>query len=208
MAHYKLNGDLTDSSGGGYGGTGTMEHGSAVYVAGPPGYGQALKCDPDDGDGWDKVAFSLDALRQCSRQITVALWQYGDPSWDGQNEYNCIFQAYNDDDSDHIAGVYGLLNSHLPFMGQVSFAASGGNPDDYEHVVQENSDPCEYQGQWNHWVFTKDIDEDMGEGITGSMRMYLNGQLWAEWSDFDSAVFVDEGAWGLGFGAGVGGGGP
>jgi len=100
------------------------------------------------------------------------------------------------------------LNCHLPLMGTVCFGAAGDNGSDYEQVCQMASEPSEYQGQWNHWVFTKDLDEDMGRGVTGSQRMYLNGQLWAEWSDFDAEVFVDAGAYGLGFGAGISGIGP
>jgi len=206
---YQLDGDLTDSSAAGYGGTGTMENGNtAVYATGVGGVGQALVCDPADGDGYDKVQVSLDVLRQCTTKIAVELWQYGDPGFDSTGGWNCIFQAYNDDDEDHSAGVYGLINSHLPFMDNVCWFASGaGGSNETNEQLCAASTAAQTQGTWSKWTFTKDTTEDDGRGNLGATRIYLNDVLFAEALGTATEVFVDAGAYGFGFGAGVDGGG-
>ena len=207
VAGYSLDGDLTDSSTGQYGGTGYISYGDPTFSTGVSG--QGMKFLPLDGT-WataDRVNFDLDALRQCTSQISISLWQFGHINWDPVANWNCIFQAYNDDDDDHSVGVYGLLNSHLPFTGNTCFFASGeagkGAEQDCGATTFDQT-----QGRWNHWVFTKDCDEMVGPGVYGRQRFYLNNSLLYEWTDRNAQVFVDAGAYDLGFGAGVGGGGP
>ncbi len=67
-----------------------------------------------------------------------------------------------------------LFNVHLPWSDKNIYFDCGCNSDgsdsDYDRIgklVQQG----DFQGQWNHWTFTKDA-------AIGEMKIYLNGNLW------------------------------
>ena len=94
-------------------------------------------------------------------QITVMAWVYGMPESLPDNTY--FIEGVDEDGRRQ-------FNVHLPWGdGNVYFDAGndGGGYDRISKAAQES----EYEGQWNHWAFTKDA-------TTGSMKIYLNGQLW------------------------------
>jgi len=98
------------------------------------------------------VAIPVGAFSTISDQITISLWQYGDPAVQPRQGY--IFN-----------GVYNPpakeLSSHLPWSnGNVYWDAFGGNR------INKAASASEYRGQWNHWVFLRN---------GGSQMMYLNG---------------------------------
>jgi len=78
VAHYKLDGNLDDSSGNGHNGTlaGDPNY-PAKYVAGPTGHGQAMLFDGTDGHQYVSIGnFNPSAA---TGQLTLALWV----KWDG-----------------------------------------------------------------------------------------------------------------------------
>ncbi len=109
--------------------------------------------------GWDLVELSPEVFETLEGEVTITLWQYGDPEKQPMN--NSIFNGINNEGKR-------VLNSHLPWSnGQVYWDA--GQDGGYDRI-NHNADAEDYEGRWNHWAFTKKISN-------GSMRMYLNGQI-------------------------------
>lgn len=101
-----------------------------------------------------------DAFANISDEVTVSFWCYGDVNYMPANSY--AFEGVNENGQR-------ILNSHLPWSnGQVYWDAgySGG----YDRINAQ-AGTFDYEGQWNHWAFTKDA-------VSGSMKIYLNGALW------------------------------
>lgn len=100
-------------------------------------------------------------MHAISDQISIALWTYGDPDKLPANTF--LFEAYN-------AQNQRELNVHLPWGNGNVIWDCGNDGTGYDRIVN-GAQPSEYKGQWNHWVFTKNAN-------TGSMKIYLNGNLW------------------------------
>ncbi len=78
VAHYKLDGDLKDSSGNGYNGTLVGDPNFPVkYVAGPTGFGQAMLFDGTSGH--QAVELGTFNPSAATGKLTVAMWA----KWDG-----------------------------------------------------------------------------------------------------------------------------
>ncbi|MBN1674645.1 MAG: DUF2341 domain-containing protein, partial [Kiritimatiellae bacterium] len=112
--------------------------------------------------GYEHAFVTNTAFATLANEVTISLWQNGEAALQPSGGF--IF--YSDNGSDRI------LSCHLPFSGDanVYFDANwllAGNED----RIQKAAAPAEYEGQWNHWVFTKDA-------AAGTMRMYLNGAEW------------------------------
>ena len=109
--------------------------------------------------GWDLVELPQEIFETLDGEITITLWQYGDAEKQPMN--NSIFYGADS------AGKK-VLNSHLPWSnGQVYWDA--GQEGGYDRI-NHGADAEDYEGRWNHWAFTKKTDY-------GSMRIYLNGQI-------------------------------
>jgi hypothetical protein len=101
----------------------------------------------------------VEVFDSISNEITIAFWAYGDPEL---QPLNCsVFSAVDQND-------VRLLNIHLPWGTKVYWDA--GNSAGYDRISKSAS-VNEYEGRWNHWVFTKDA-------VAGTMNIYLNGTLW------------------------------
>ena len=101
-----------------------------------------------------------EAFNDLDSAITISLWHYGDPDLMPMNSW--MFEGVNENNDR-------VLNVHCPWgNGQVYWDAgqSGG----YDRINKQAAD-VQYEGQWNHWVFTKNVE-------TGEMKMYLNGNQW------------------------------
>ena len=106
-----------------------------------------------------------EAFANVTDEVTVSCWVLGDPDIMPTNSY--AFEGVNENNNR-------LLNVHLPWSnGQVYWDAgyNGG----YDRINAQAS-TSNYEGQWNHWAFTKDA-------VAGEMKIYLNGNLWLQGTD-------------------------
>lgn len=116
-------------------------------------------------EGADYIDVPAAAFSDVDSAITIAFWQYGNPPYQPQNQ--SIIEGVDQ---------YGrrVLNIHLPWSdGQVYWDA--GNLYGGYDRVNKAAQTANYEGEWNHWVFTKNVR-------TGGMRIYLNGLPWASGS--------------------------
>ena len=120
-------------------------------------------------NGGDHVEIDPNALSALNDQVTVECWQRGTPEF--QPENNSIFEGHN-------AAGQRELNVHLPWSnGRVYWDA--GYDGGYDRIDAAASE-SDYEGQWNHWAFTKDA-------AAGTMAIYLNGALWHSGTEKDNA---------------------
>jgi len=127
----------------------------ADWVRGKTGGGLEFK-------GTGNVLVSGNILSALNKNVTITLWQYGDPCSQPQSDY--VFSAS--------IGTSYILSSHLPWIDSVVYwdAGDGTGWPGYDRI-SKRAEPDEYAGRWNHWAFTKDSD-------AGEMKIYLNGVLW------------------------------
>jgi hypothetical protein len=112
-----------------------------------------------DFEGPDYIQVPAAAFAELDSFITIMFWQYGDPAL--QPQADMIFEGYN-------AQNERVLNVHLPWdNGNIYWDA--GNASGFDRI-ELAAQPAQYEGQWNHWAFTKNA-------ATGSMKIYLNGVL-------------------------------
>lgn len=103
-------------------------------------------------------------LSNISNELTITFWAYG---------YNHLMPAntsilYSTPTNPN----HRSLNIHLPWSdGSVYFDCGVNDNGNYDRLNKATV-PSNRAGQWNHWAFTKNAS-------TGSMRIYLNGSLWA-----------------------------
>jgi len=115
-----------------------------------------------DYEGKDYVEIPAGALASIDSAVTVMLWQYGDPAMQPQSDY--AFEARD-------AAGNRVLNSHLPWgNAEVYWDAGNSGTGNYDRI-NKAALASEFEGQWNHWAFTKDV-------ATGEMHMYVNGKPW------------------------------
>lgn len=94
-------------------------------------------------------------------EISVSFWSRGNSAVLPNN--NSVFYATD-------AAGNRQLNVHLPWSNGRVFWDSGFGAGSFDRI-DKAAIPTEYEGEWSHWVFTKNV-------ITGSMKIYLNGALW------------------------------
>ncbi|MCB9262510.1 MAG: T9SS type A sorting domain-containing protein [Flavobacteriales bacterium] len=91
--------------------------------------------------------------------ITIAFWANGSDALPVNNS----FLEAEDKDGNR------LLNIHLPWgNGQIFWDA--GNSEGYDRI-NKAANAADYKNGWNHYAFVKNSS-------TGSMKIYLNGNLW------------------------------
>ena len=146
-------------------GSGTTAYDRSAGVHDGSIIGAAWVNDPERGwvldfDGPDSVnvpaagaAFSPIATTQ---KVSISVWQYGDPAVQPQSD--TLFQGTDGGRQ---------LSVHIPWGDRNVYWDAFG---DWDRINQAASD-SEFEGQWNHWVFTKDQ-------ATGTMEIYLNGAPW------------------------------
>ena len=93
-------------------------------------------------------------------QVTVSLWQYGDPAAQPRND--TIFGGNN--------GGNRVIMSHIPW-GDSNVYWDAGNVGGTYDRINRGASPAEFEGAWHNWVFVKDA-------TTGSLAIYLDGSLW------------------------------
>ncbi|MBU3741181.1 MAG: hypothetical protein FGM24_02730 [Candidatus Kapabacteria bacterium] len=101
---------------------------------------------------------------ELSNEITIAFWSWGDAKK--------MPLAHNTMEAYDSAGRR-VVNIHLPWDNGTVYWDCGYNPADGAVDRIEKAAPVEsFEGQWNHWAFTK--------SASGIMRVYCNGKLFHE----------------------------
>ncbi len=100
------------------------------------------------------------ALSGISDQITVSLWANG--AADVLPTNTTIFEGIDDDNLRQ-------ANVHLPWSNGQVYWDCGNDGGGYDRI-NLTADPSAWEGQWNHWAFTKNA-------TSGEMKIFLNGEL-------------------------------
>jgi hypothetical protein len=100
-------------------------------------------------------------FRGIENEITIMAWIYGNPASLPSNTY--LLEGVDDLDRRQI-------NLHLPWGNGQVYWDCGNDGSGYDRINKQANEE-DYEGRWNHWAFTKNA-------ISGTMRIYLNGQLW------------------------------
>jgi len=111
-------------------------------------------------DWQDEVKVPKEAFQEVSNEITIMLWQNGDPNIQPQN--GTIFEGVNSLNQR-------VLNVHLPWSNSNVYWDAGYNGG-YDRI-NKLANPQDFEGRWNHWAFTKNC-------ATGEMKIFLNGVQW------------------------------
>jgi hypothetical protein len=99
-------------------------------------------------------------------EFTIAFWAYGDAAQIPQS--NSILYGTDANNNNR------QLNIHLPHSSNNIYFDCGFAAGGYDRI-NKVATPQEQGGRWNHWTFTKNA-------TTGSMKIYLNGNLWLDGS--------------------------
>ena len=99
-------------------------------------------------------------MPEISDQVTVSFWHFGG---DNLPEATTLFEGVDNDGNRQ-------MNVHLPWGNGTIFWDCGNDGSGWDRISKP-AISAEYQGQWNHWAFSKNA-------TTGEMRIFLNGDLW------------------------------
>lgn len=101
---------------------------------------------------------------ELSNEITIAFWSWGDAKQ--------MPRAHNTMEAYDSLGRR-VVNIHLPWDNGTVYWDCGYNPaDGAVDRIEKAALVDQYEGQWNHWAFTK--------SASGIMRIYVNGKLFHE----------------------------
>lgn len=116
----------------------------------------------------DQILAHIEQLEQLNTNITIAFWMYGDPAVQPQD--GTAFEAVNSTNGR-------VFNAHTPWGNGRIYWDCGNDNGAYDRI-DKLANETQYEGKWNHWVFTKDAS-------IGVMRMFVNG------SQFHAATGLD-----------------
>jgi hypothetical protein len=97
-----------------------------------------------------------------NKEFSIQFWAFGDASV--MPASNSILYAFPINQGER------QLNIHLPHSSNNIYFDCGYAAGGYDRI-NKVATPEEQGGRWNHWTFTKNT-------TTGSMKIYLNGNLW------------------------------
>ncbi len=146
-------GSAADTSGNGYDGTivGTLSSVSGVEAG-----TDAFEFSSTDS----YVSIPAAVFSTVGDEITVAMWTFGDPDVLGDGvTANSAFGSNSRN----------MLHSHTPWSNGTLYWDAGSSRQSY------SPDTADYEGRWNHMVFTMDA-------ATGEKKVYINGAEDAAWS--------------------------
>jgi hypothetical protein len=153
VAHWPLDESFgllaSDATGHGYDGSVS----SAQWVSGVSG--NALEFDGSTS----RVTLPSTAFSTVNDEVTISMWAFGSDSLPANTS---VFFAADTNENR-------CLNIHLPYGTSIVYWDAGNNGT--VDRISKTAMPSEYQGQWNHWVFTKNA-------VSGEMKIYLNGSVW------------------------------
>lgn len=119
----------------------------------------------------DQIVAHLELMEQLNTNITVAFWMFGDPALQPQD--GTIFEAINSTNNR-------VINVHAPWSNGRVYWDCGNDAGAYDRIDKLASE-SQYEGKWNHWVFTKDAN-------SGVMRMFVNGTQFHAATDRDNTI--------------------
>ena len=111
--------------------------------------------------GADYVSVPPQTFAAIDSSITIAFWQYGNPTFQPQTQ--CSFEGVDS------AGNR-VLNAHVPWSDGSVYWDAGNIGGSYDRISKA-ANASDYEGKWSYWTFTKNA-------ATGKMNIYLNGHLW------------------------------
>lgn len=111
-------------------------------------------------EGAGSLSLDPESFSNITDEITISMWTYGS---DAMPKNSTLFEGVDPDNNRQI-------NVHLPW-GNGRIYWDCGNDGNGPDRIDKEANASDYKGKWNHWAFTKNAS-------TGSMRMYLNGNLW------------------------------
>lgn len=120
--------------------------------------------------------------RELNKEITVMAWLWGNPADLPANTY--LLEGVDTKENRQ-------LNIHLPWSNGEVYWDCGNDGDGYDRI-NKKANPEDFEGQWNHWAFTKDV-------TTGEMKIYLNGELWHSAGGKTKSIDVDKMVIGKGY---------
>lgn len=112
-------------------------------------------------DGSNYIDLGVAAFVNIANQVSISFWSNGNPANLPSN--TSIMHASD-------AQNRRELNIHFPWS-DANIYWDCGSAGTYDRINKAAA-VSEYEGKWNHWVFTKNR-------TTGVMNMYLNGVLWS-----------------------------
>lgn len=115
------------------------------------------------------------AMGSISNEITIAVWVNGNADVLPSNTYLMEALDANDDRQ---------VNMHLPWGNSRIYWDCGNDGTGYDRI-DKLATASEFEGEWNHWVFTKNA-------VTGSMKIYLNGALWHSGTGKTKPIDIDQ----------------
>jgi len=121
-------------------------------------------------DWQDEVKVPKEAFENVSNEITIMLWQNGDPNIQPQN--GTLFEGVNSLNQR-------VLNVHLPWSNSNVYWDAGF--DGTYDRINKLATPANFEGAWNHWAFTKNC-------TSGEMKIFLNGNLWHSGVNLDNLM--------------------
>ena len=142
---------VSDSSGNGYHATVT----GGTWVDGVNGAAM------DFNGTTDVVTLPSEAFNSISTGIGIALWVYGSSQQPRNDTVLCARDASG----------YRVLNIHLPWGDSNVYWDAGNNGTVSYDRINKIATAAEFEGRWNHWVFSKNAD-------SGEMKIYHNGTVW------------------------------
>ncbi|MCH6258662.1 LamG domain-containing protein, partial [Puniceicoccaceae bacterium K14] len=113
----------------------------------------------------DSISIPASTFSTVSDEITISMWVYGI----NQPSSTIVFRG--DDASGNRA-----INIHLPWSNSQVYWDCGNDGTSSYDRVNETASESQFNGQWNHWAFTKNTN-------TGHLKIYHNGTVFAESDD-------------------------
>ncbi len=111
--------------------------------------------------GVSTMDLQKESVENIQDEITISFWCYGNPANLPAN--TSIVEGFD-------AAGNRQVNVHLPWSNSRVYWDCGNDGSGYDRIDQAALVDA-LEGKWNHWAFTKNA-------TTGSMQIFLNGQLW------------------------------
>lgn len=109
-----------------------------------------------------KVDIVTDAFESIEKELTISMWLYGDP--DNLPANTSVLYGYDTNPANRD------INIHLPWSNSNIYFDCGFAGGSYDRI-NKLANKADFSGQWSYWTFTKNAS-------SGSMKIYLNGNLW------------------------------